>query len=299
MTHKLLVIGSRGLLGQACLASAIAHEWEGVGVDVGEIDITDAASVEAVIAREQPSAVINCAAYTDVEGAETPDGRAIADRVNGEGPGIVAHACLRHKSAFIHLSTDYIFNGTSESGAEEADVPSEPMNAYGATKRAGEIAVTNVAGGLIGSHFQCVEPQICLVRTSWLFGASAKNFVSKVADRARSEGVVSVVTDEIGCPTYVRDLAECLIWMLEAESRSGIYHVVGLGSCSRFEFADAVLKGLGIPATVTPTTLDAFPRKAKIAHVSVLKNTKLPKLRTWQEMVQGYCEEVGRERSGF
>jgi dTDP-4-dehydrorhamnose reductase len=292
MARRLLVVGARGLLGQACLASAAAHAWEAVGVDIDEIDITDAASVERIMEREQPTAVVNCAAYTDVEGAETPEGRAIADRVNGTGPGILAHACLRHASAFIHLSTDYVFSGTSEDGALESDVPTVAMNAYGETKRIGELQVIAAAGGVTGSDFQCMNPQICIVRTSWLFGASAKNFVSKIAARAKAEGRISVDTDEIGSPTFVRDLAECLLWMLEAGSRSGIYHATGDGHCSRFDFAAEVLHGLGITAEMTPILLAAYPRKAHIAHVSVLQNTKMPHLRPWKEMVQSYCEEA-------
>ncbi len=289
MPKKLLVIGANGLLGQACVRHAMARGWVVVGADVGQIDITDRDSVEAVIAREAPAAVINCAAYTDVEGTETPEGRAVADRVNGAGPGIVADVCVRHGSAFIHLSTDYVFNGTAIDGVVETDVPDEAMNAYGETKRAGEVGVIEVAGGLDGSNVRLAHPSLYLVRTSWLFGASANNFVGKIVDRARRDGKIAVVTDEVGSPTYVEDLAERLLDLLDRNERPGIYHATGAGLCSRFEFAKAIIDGLGIKAEVEPTTLAAFPRNARIAHVSVLRNTKLPPMRTWEEMVVSYA----------
>jgi dTDP-4-dehydrorhamnose reductase len=292
MPKKLLVIGARGLLGQTCVRHAAARGWVVVGVDVGEIDITNRDSVETVVAREAPAAVINCAAYTDVEGAETPEGRAIADRVNGDGPGILADVCVRHGSALIHVSTDYVFNGTTKEGARETDVPDEAMNTYGETKRAGEIGVIEDAGGLDGSNFRLSNPRLYLVRTSWLFGASAKNFVGKIADRARRDGKIAVVTDEVGSPTYVEDLAGRLLDLLDQNMRPGIYHLTGGGSCSRFEFAKAVIGGLGINAGVEPTMLAAFPRKARIANVSVLKNTKLPAMRTWEEMVESYTDSM-------
>jgi dTDP-4-dehydrorhamnose reductase len=290
--RKLLVVGANGLLGQACVRHATGRGWETIGVDVPEIDITNPDSVEAVMAREAPVAVINCAAYTDVECTETPEGREIADRVNGNGPGVLAEACIRHHSAFVHLSTDYVFNGTSAEGAAESDVPGEAMNAYGETKRIGETKVIDIAGGLDGSDFRLADPRLYLVRTSWLFGASAKNFVGKIADRARTTGKIGVVTDEVGSPTYVEDLAERLLDLIEHdEERPGIYHATGRGSCSRFDFANAVIKGLGIEADVEPTTLAAFPRKARIANVSVLR-TKLSPMRTWEEMVRAYCEAL-------
>jgi len=293
MRRKLLIVGANGLLGQACLRRANEGDWAAVGIDVEGIDIADADSVEAVMDRESPSAVINCAAYTDVDGAETAEGRAIADRVNSDGPGVLAASCVRHGTAFIHLSTDYAFNGTSRDGASESDVPGPAMNAYGETKLAGERRVIEAFGGLVGSDFRLQNPPGYLVRTSWLFGASARNFVGKIAERARTMGKISVVTDEVGSPTYVEDLAGRLLYLLDhPEIHSGIYHVTGRGACSRFEFARAVIEGLGIKADVEPMSLADFPRKARIVPVSVLKNTKLPAMASWQEMVERYAATV-------
>jgi dTDP-4-dehydrorhamnose reductase len=289
---KLLVVGANGLLGQACVRHAVARGWAASGVDVGEIDITDAHSVESVLSAQEPSAVINAAAYTDVEGAETEEGRALANRVNGTGPGILADACARHGSAFIHLSTDYVFNGTARDGVSEAEVPGEAMNAYGETKRAGELAVIDAAGGLRGSDFINENLKFYLVRTSWLFGASAKNFVGKIIERAQTVGSISVVTDEIGSPTYVEELSGVLLDLLEGKTPPGIYHATGAGSCSRFEFAEAVLLGIGIKADLKPSVLADYPRRARIAPVSVLRNTKLPSLKSWQEMVASFAEST-------
>lgn len=289
MPSKLLVIGAKGMLGAACVSHAREHGWEVVGVDMGEIDITNAESIASCLDREQPTAVLNAAAYTDVEGCETPEGFAVAMRVNGEGPGIVAEACAKRGFAFVHISTDYVFNGTDVEGVAEDVVPTEPMNAYGATKLEGEKRVIDIAGGVVGSDFPKSIAPMYVVRTSWLFGEGAKNFVAKIVERARTNGFISVVTDEVGCPTSVNDLSETLLSILEMDAPSGIYHACGRGSCSRNAFARAVIDGMHIPAEVRPSVLADFPRKARIAHTSVLRNTKLPPMRDWQEMVLAYC----------
>lgn len=292
MSGKLLVIGSNGLLGTTLLSRGKEAGFEVVGADVGDVDITQQESIASLLDRIKPEFVINSAAYTDVEGCETPEGYAIASRVNGDGPRILATACRERSVGLIHLSTDYVFNGTDTEGVSEEDVPGEAMNAYGKTKREGELGVIEVAGGQKGSDFGDVDSGMYLVRLSWLFGLGAKNFVAKVAERAKNQGEVSVVDDEIGCPLYTEDFADFLLAIVRDRPAPGIYHEGGQGSCSRFDFASEVLWTLDIPATIKPSKLADYPRKARIAPISVLKNTKRPSLRPWKEMVEAYAQSI-------
>ncbi|MFA5129889.1 MAG: NAD(P)-dependent oxidoreductase [Patescibacteria group bacterium] len=287
---KFLVIGSSGLLGTTLLAKGKEVGFDVVGADLPDVDITSETSVRTVLDLVRPAIVINSAAYTDVEGAETPEGFEIASKVNGDGPGNLAAACRERGTPFIHLSTDYVFNGTDASGVSEDIVPGEPMNAYGKTKRMGEKNIIEIAGIQSGSDFSDMDSALYIVRLSWLFGHGAKNFVGKIAERAKTQGKVSVVDDEIGCPLFTDDFAKFLLSLIHDRPAPGIYHPGGQGSCSRYEFATEVLKHLNIPATITPCKLSDFPRKAHIANISILRNTKRPALRPWQEMVEEYAK---------
>jgi dTDP-4-dehydrorhamnose reductase len=306
MNPTLLVIGSNGLIGTTLLSKGKEAGFDVVGADIGEVDITNAESVSSLLDRMQEAPlirgvgglsrdgeggfVINAAAYTDVEGCETPEGFEIASRVNGDGPGILAKACRERGIGLIHLSTDYVFNGTDLDGVSEEAVPDETMNAYGKTKRAGELAVIEAAGGLQGSDFIDADCGLYVVRLSWLFGQGSKNFVGKIIARAKTQGEISVVDDEIGCPLYTEDFADFLLAIVHDRPATGIYHEGGQGSCSRFDFASEVISSLGIQATVKPCKLADFPRKSHIAPISILKNTKRPPLRSWKEMVGAYAK---------
>jgi dTDP-4-dehydrorhamnose reductase len=288
MEHKtLLVIGSHGMLGGAVIRLAEKRgAWDRVvGVDLGEIDISSESSVERVMKEFEPSAVINCAAFTNVEACEDEDGYQTAFEINATGVGILSRACIASGSAFIHISTDYVFNGTTEEGVVEAEVPTIAMNAYGRTKRAGENEMIKACGGLREAEFKSFECDYYLVRTSWLFGSGAKNFIAKIIDLAKKDGKVTIVDDEIGCPTFVDDLAERLLNLLIDRPRSGIYHLTNNGSCSRYVFGAAVLNALGIKADILPAKLADFPRKAHIAPISILKNTRMEKLPFWVDAV--------------
>lgn len=292
--HNIVVIGSQGLLGQAILRRAATRSLLGdvVGVDRPDIDITSAQSVADLIERERPRAIINCAAWTDVEACETPEGIGPATAVNADGVRVLTEACHRTKIVFIQISTDYVFNGTPREGVNEETIPGDPMNAYGRTKRQGEERMIMAWGGLNGSHFNEQDPPAYLVRTSWLFGPGAKNFVQKITDRARESHALNVVSDEIGSPTLADDLADRLLDLIETRPIGGIYHITGHGSCSRFAFAERLLKAQGIQATLKPCLLSDFARKAHIAPVSVLQNTKLPPLPEWSDMVDRYAASL-------
>lgn len=289
----LLVIGSHGMLGGSVIRLAEkAGTWDRVvGVDLGEIDISSESSVERVMNDIQPNAVINCAAFTNVEACEDEEGYQTAFEINGTAVGILSRACIASGSAFIHISTDYVYNGTEEAGVVEDVIPSIAMNAYGRTKRAGENEMIKACGGLKNDfEFRAFECDYYLVRTSWLYGNGAKNFIGKIIEIAKRDGKVKIVDDEIGCPTFVDDLAERLIGLLVDRPRSGIYHFTNNGSCSRYLFGATILKALGIEAEVIPAKLADFPRKAHIAPVSILKNTRAEKLPFWTDAVARFAK---------
>lgn len=290
----LLVIGSHGMLGGSVIRFAEAsNQWSRVvGVDLGEIDISSESSVDRVMNEYQPSAVINCAAFTNVEACEDEEGYQTAFEINGSAVGILTRACTAFESAFVHISTDYVYNGTDESGVSEEVIPSLAMNGYGRTKRAGENEMIKACGGLKnGFEFRAFDCDYYLVRTSWLYGNGAKNFIGKIIEIAKRDGKVKIVDDEIGCPTYVDDLAERLIKLLVDHPRSGIYHFTNSGSCSRYLFGATVLKALGIEAEIIPAKLADFPRKAHIAPISILKNTRAEKMPFWADAVARFAKK--------
>ena len=238
-----------------------------------DLDITDEKGVHAVVSHEHPAAVINAAAYTDVDGCE--GNRALASAVNGLGPGYLAAACARAGSVLVHFSTDYIFDGMKE-GYREDDAPN-PINAYGESKLLGEVSVRN--------HMDNFR----IIRTSWLFGAHGRNFVDTILGLSRQMKTVRVVEDQIGRPTYTVDLARAVPGILSRPP--GIYHVTNEGRCSWYEFARAF-----IPNAVPCTTAE-FPRRARRPLCSVLLNTKTPPLRHWREAVLEYLRTTGRNPS--
>ena len=290
---NLLIIGANGLLGSTL--ARIAKEtstWNPIALDIDQIDITNPASIASTLDLHHPNAIINCAAFTNVEACEEEDGFKTATRVNGEAVGFLASACKENAVPFIHISTDYVFNGSDREGISEETIPSEPMNAYGKTKRIGEENIIKIYGGLNGADFADQTSPAYLIRISWLFGHGAKNFVGKILELAQARASLSIVDDEIGTPTLADDLSERLLWLLDSGLPFGIYHATGKGSCSRYEFAEAIFNAKKHPIKLERAKLADFPRKAHIAPISILKNTRMPDMPLWQEMVARYIQEV-------
>lgn len=266
-----LVVGSRGQLGTDLMAVLGPRA---VGVDVPEIDITDPGSVRAVLDRVAPEVVINCAAYTAVDAAETDEPAAAA--VNATGPANLAAACGQRR--LLHVSTDYVFDGTATSPYREDATPA-PRSVYGRTKLLGEQAVL-------------AHPGAYVVRTAWLYGASGRNFVSTMLDLERTQATVSVVTDQIGQPTWSHDLAEQLVRLGESAADPGVYHATNAGQTSWFGFARAIFEQIGAdPHRVRPTTTDQYPRPANRPAYSVLGHQRwqqqgLPAMRPWQQALE-------------
>src|SRR5262245_52155728 len=206
---RLLVTGGAGMLGQAVAAVATRLGHDVIALSRTDLDITDAGHVRRVIGAAEPRAVINCAAWTDVDRAETAE--AVATSVNGEGAGNVARAAAESGARLVHVSTDYVFDGSKRTPWVESD-PVGPLGAYGRSKLAGEQAVA-AAGA---DH--------AIVRTAWLFGAGGRNFVDTILALGTERDEVDVVADQVGSPTWAAHLAEGLVEVAERRGDVGVFH---------------------------------------------------------------------------
>lgn len=273
---KLLVTGSHGLLGTNILPT-LARFFTVIPYDIEEWDITDRGAGERALRDIHPDAVLNLAAYTNVDDCE--DCLSLADRINAEGAGIVAELCHASGIKLVHISTDYVFDGEKDSPYTESDQPN-PASVYGTSKLSGEKKVLSAC------------PEAIIVRTQWLYGHGGVNFISKITQIAREKGSVEVVNDQEGCPTYTKDLAEPIRLLLE-KNLSGIYHVANGGSCTWFEFAQEIFRRLHIEVSLKPITSRQLNRKARRPRYSVFDCSKLMRdtghsMRHWKEALFDY-----------
>lgn len=275
---RLLVTGAAGMLGRATVEAATAAGHDVVATDRDELDITDPVAVREAFARHRPEAVVNCAAWTDVDGAEADEGGAMI--LNAEAPGHLAHEATATGARLVHVSTDYVFDGAKSEPWVESD-PVGPLNAYGRTKLAGEGRV--LAAG--GDH--------AIVRTAWLYGAGGANFVDTMLRLAGERDEVSVVTDQVGRPTWTGHLGAALVDVAARPGLSGVLHAAGDGACSWFDFAREIFGRAGVACRVQPTTSDAFPRPARRPAYSVLGTERdagvhLP---PWEDGLDAYLQQ--------
>ena len=274
---KLFVTGAAGMLGHRVVAVARELGHTVTGSDIDDLDLTDEAAVRERLRREAPEAIINCAAFTDVDGAESNE--ELATKINGDAAGNVARAAAEIGAFVVQLSTDYVFAGDATQPYTESDAP-DPRTAYGRTKLAGEHAVA-AAGA---DH--------AIARTAWLYGAGGKNFVDTMLGLAETRDEVSVVTDQRGCPTWTGHLAPALIEVAERRA-AGVHHLVSRGECSWYELTVEVFHQADVDCRVLPTTTDKFPRPAPRPAYSVLVAARddAVLLPTWQEGVAAHLNE--------
>jgi dTDP-4-dehydrorhamnose reductase len=275
---RLLVTGAAGMLGRDVVAAAGDAGHEAVALARADLDITDAAAVRAAVLAARPDAVINCAAWTDVDGAETAEAQATA--VNGDGAGHVAAAAAAAGALIVHLSSDYVFDGRAGDPYRE-DAPTAPQGAYGRSKLAGEQAVT-AAGG-----------RHAIVRSAWLFGPHGRNFVDTMRRLGAEREEIAVVDDQVGCPTYTGHLAPALLEIAE-RGTTGVLHVAGGGSCSWFDLAEATFAETGLRCRVRPQTTAELGRPAPRPAFSVLAGTRsdAPALPHWREGLHAHLARV-------
>lgn len=278
---KVLVTGVKGQLGYDVVKELEKRGMEAVGVDIDEMDITDAVSVEKVISEAAPDAVIHCAAYTAVDAAE--DNVELCRRVNADGPQNIANECKKLDIPMMQISTDYVFEGEGEN-IWEPDDERKPTSVYGQTKYEGELAVQNT----LEKYF--------IVRIAWVFGVNGKNFVKTMLNLGRTRDKLTVVNDQFGSPTYTYDLARLLVDMIQTD-KYGVYHATNEGFCSWYEFACEIFKLAGIEIEVAPVTSDAYPAKAKRPSNSRMSKDKLDengfdRLPLWQDALARYLKEI-------
>lgn len=276
---KVFVTGVRGQLGYDVVNELKKRGMESVGVDIQEMDITDAASVERVIGQAAPDAVIHCAAYTAVDAAE--ENRELCRRVNRDGTQYIANVCRDLDIPMIYISTDYVFGGQGVRPWEPED-PRDPLNVYGQTKYEGELAVQNT----LKKYF--------IVRIAWVFGLNGKNFVKTMLNLARKNSRLTVVNDQFGSPTYTYDLARLLVDMIQTD-KYGVYHATNEGICTWYEFAREIFRQAGLQVQVDPVSADQYPAKAKRPFNSRMSKEKLTaagfeRLPSWQDALGRYLK---------
>lgn len=270
-----LVTGAKGQLG-----TELCHYLEEKGLDyvatgVEELDITNQEQVTAYITEMKPSVVYHCAAYTAVDAAED-EGQDLNHQINVQGTENIAKACGQIGAKLVYISTDYVFDGNQrENGYLETDVTA-PINAYGAAKLKGEEAV------------QTYCPNYYIIRTSWVFGAYGKNFVFTMQNLAKTHPKLTVVDDQKGRPTWTRHLAEFMVYAVQQEIATGVYHFSNEGICTWYEFAKEILKETEVE--IAPVDSSQFPQKATRPSYSVLNLDKTKAtgfhIPTWEEALK-------------
>lgn len=278
--RKIVITGAQGMLGQALVTTFNLPLFEVYALGRKELDITNENQVQSVLKEISPEVVINSAAYTNVEDAED-EGSELNNLVNNQGVKYLAEATNTLGISFIHVSTDYVFTDNQKEGKTESDSTEKGANAYGEAKRKGELAALEA------------NQESYILRTSWLYGEGGENLVDTIVRLAKERDSLAFVEDEIGVPTYTKDLAELIAFLIIhiEKYEPGIYHAVNEGSCSRYEQARLILDVLQSKTQLGKSKLADFSRKAHIPNYSILKNTKLPALRSWEYALTEYILE--------
>ncbi len=291
--HSVLITGSAGMLGGS-LRESLSGDYEVYGIDIHssratsenfiECNITDKKAIAEVVSKVRPDVVIHTAAWTDVDGCELDPKKAY--KVNFTGTENVALACRQTGAVLIYISTDFVFDGKKKTPYKETDLP-KPLSVYAESKLKGEEAV----GKLLKNYF--------ILRTSWLYGKNGKNFVDTIVEKGRTEKMLKVVDDQVGSPTYAKDLAKAIHVLTDKICRAGlnlpygIYHVSNSGAVSWYEYAREILKLAGLAVKVVPISSQALKRPAKRPAMSVLDNSKFTaltghRMRDWEEALKEY-----------
>lgn len=281
---RVLVTGVSGQLGYDVARVLAQRGIEYRGTSSKELDITDRAAVEHLMQSYRPDAVIHCAAYTKVDLAEDEPERCWA--VNADGTRNLAAACREIGAKMLYISTDYVFPGTGEQ-FRRTDDPVSPVNTYGRSKLAGELAVQS----LLETYF--------IVRISWVFGKNGNNFVKTMLRLAETRTELTVVCDQIGSPTYTADLAPLLCDMVQTE-RYGIYHATNGGTCAWSEFAKAIFELADKRVTVYPIPTSAYPTRAvrplnSRMSKECLHSNGFQELPEWKNALARYLKEITGE----
>ncbi len=262
MAKTILITGANGQLGNE-MRLALQHctEFSPIFTDVQELDITSKEAIDTFFDNHQIHYVVNCAAYTAVDNAE--DNKELCERLNADAVEYLAEAARRHQAKMIQISTDYVFDGRNYRPYREDDTPS-PRSVYGSTKLDGEQRLLSIL------------PDAVIFRTAWLYSPFGKNFVKTMLSLGRSKDHLSVIFDQVGTPTYAKDLANAIMHALQSSQwHAGVYHFSDEGAISWYDFTKAIHRIAGITSCeVTPCTTEQYPTKATRPHYSVLDKSK-------------------------
>lgn len=278
---RILIIGAKGMLGQDL--ARVFEKQNPILFDKENLDISERDQVFQIFNKLKPDIVINSAAYNAVDACE--EDFSIAQAVNAAGPGNLAEAAQSIGAVFVHYSTDYVFDGNKKSGYKETDKP-DPISAYGLSKFLGEEQVRRKTN------------KFYLIRTSRLFGLPAgsegakKSFVDVMLKLADEKEKLDLVNEEYSNPTYTPDLAERTHFILKQRPEYGIYHASNSGSCTWHDFAKEIFNIAGKDIKINPVSGNHFPRPAKRPAYSSLKNTQLPKMRSWKAALKDYLQII-------
>lgn len=278
---RILIAGGEGMLARDVTREARHRGHEVSALGRRELDISDPGSIDDAVEDFRPDSIIDCAAWSNVDGAEDDERGAMA--INDTGAGLLAAAAARAGASVVYPSSDYVFDGTKGSPYLEGDMPG-PISAYGRSKLGGEVSVA------------AANPRHFIVRTSWLYGHGGKNFVETMLRIGAEQEEVLVVSDQRGCPTSCGDLAEAILELVESSidgDRFGIHHVVGGGECTWYDFAAEIFDQAHIDVRLMSATTEMMARKAPRPAYSVLGHTREDAilLRPWQEALRQYLAE--------
>lgn len=284
MSNKIVVTGSNGQLGNELKELASSYsQVQFAFFNREEFSINDKSRIEKIFEEHQPSYFINCAAYTAVDKAESE--QELANEINGTAVGLLALTCKQYGTKFIHVSTDYVFNGKASSPLKEEDTV-DPVNAYGASKLLGEqLALQN-------------NPESIIIRTSWVYSFYGKNFVKTMMRLMNERENIGVVNDQIGSPTYAADLAKAIMQIITSGKwKSGIYNFSNEGVISWFDFASEIKQLTHSNCIINSLTTEQFPTPAKRPKYSVLDKSKIQQtfsiqLKDWKESLQACIEKI-------
>lgn len=281
---KITVLGARGMLGHDVMLAAENETHEVLGYGHAEVDITDPDQVARRLRLDRPDAVVNCAAWTDVDGAEDEPEGALA--VNGTGAGIVAEAAAAVDAKVLFVSSDYVFDGSKTTPYLETD-QTGPVSAYGISKLAGEVATMNA------------NRRSFVVRSSWLFGINGGNFVDTMIRLGSTQKQVLVVSDQTGCPTYTWHLAYGLVRLLDSDAY-GIHHMAGSGHCTWYDFAREIFRLSEMEVMTLSATTEMFNAKAPRPAWSVLESSAehAITLPDWHEGLAAYLDQRRSQEAG-
>jgi dTDP-4-dehydrorhamnose reductase len=290
---RILLIGNYGQVGQE-LQVILPKIGEVIGVGRDQLDLSQGEKLRQIINEVKPDCIVNAAAYTAVDKAESE--LELANAINGIAPQIMAEEARKLGATFLHISTDYVFDGHKNTPYLETD-PTNPLSAYGSSKLMGEEAIQKVGGNSI------------ILRTAWVYGTFGKgNFVKTMLRVGKDREELKVVVDQVGCPTWSKDIADAIIKLLNVETASGVYHFTNSGAVSWYDFAQAIFeeaRQIGFPLSVKqviPITTEQYPTPAKRPAYSVLSGQKItPLLGTyplyWRDSLKQMLKQIYRKAS--